>query len=198
MKKLIYNILILIIAMALFHQQSQGRVIEINLEKMTHTAGKIIAGKCIEVRKAFHPKYKNIKVTIVAFDVFDVIKGNVGKHLEFMLFGHSHEMPHVSKLITGDTVLLFLYPESEYGFTSSVGGDQGRFFVKVDELAGKPILVNVNNNEKLFNGLEMKTVEKIKNGISLLKKNHGFVDYEVFKRVVRSIMNRLEKDEANK
>ena len=197
MKRLIYTILILIIATVFFHHHSQGKVIEISLEKMTSTSGKIFTGKCMEVRKTFHPKYKNIKVTIVEFNVLDNIKGNEGNSLDVMFFGHSREMPQIAKLGKGDTVLLFLYPESQYGFTSLVGGDQGRFLVKVDELSGKPIFVNTLNKENLFKGLEIKTVEKI-DGISVLKKGYEFVDYEMFKQVVQSIMNRLENGEANK
>lgn len=192
MKKLIY-ILFILQAMFSYHQ-AEARVLEINLEKMTRLAGKIVAGECIDVQKGFHPQYPNVKVTFVELDIFDVIKGDVDARLKFMQFGHGIEMPHASKYQKGEKVLLFLYPESQYGFTSPVGDDQGKLSIKTDPVSGKPTFVYISNYGELFKDIDTRALEDTNGRVNLIDIEPGLLSYERFRQIIQSIIIKQEKD----
>lgn len=188
--KIIYSLLFIVMAILINHRV-EGKVIEINAEKMTRTAGKIVAGRCTGIQEGFHPEYTNVKVTFVELDVIDAIKGSVGVRLKFMQFGHDNEISHAPRYKIGEEILLFLYPESQYGFTSPVGGYQGKLSIKTDPVSGKPAFVKVLNKGKLLKDVEIKEAEAIKDDISPAGNISGLIRYETFRQIIEAIINKL-------
>ncbi len=183
MRKLIC--LAIVLTFLISYKHAAALDVDVNLEKMAIAAGKIFSGKCRDVKKGFHPQYKNVKVTFVEFDLFDSIKGASGPTIKFMQFGHGHQMPYASKFRTGEEALIFIYPKSQYGFTSAVGGNQGKFSITRDKDTGKPAFVNAFNQNSLFKGMDSKDIGDV--------NLSGNINYEVFLRAVRSIIEKHEK-----
>ncbi|MGR3317068.1 MAG: hypothetical protein ACUZ8O_01110 [Candidatus Anammoxibacter sp.] len=196
MKKIIYYLLFIVVVLG--HQIADGRVLEINLKKMTRSAGKIVAGECTSVKTGFHPEYSNVKVTFVNMELYDVLKGDDSTHLQFMKFGHGMKASHTAKYKKGEKFLLFLYPESQYGFTSSVGGAQGKLFITTDRDSGKPDFVEVLNKRNLFKGLYTKESEAINDNIDLTDNDSKLIKYETFRQAIRTIINNDKNGEGNK
>ncbi|MGR3218395.1 MAG: hypothetical protein ACUZ8H_01075 [Candidatus Anammoxibacter sp.] len=195
MKKKICSILF--IAVVMFgYQVADGRVLEVNLTKMVRSAGKIVAGKCTGVKNGVHPDYPNVKVTFVDIDLYDVLKGNGGKHLQFMQFGHGVSMTHSVKYKKDEKVLLFLYPASQYGFTSPVGGSQGKLSLTIDEVSGKPDFVKILNKKRLFKGMYNKKSAVITGDIDLTDNDSKLVKYETFRQTIRAIINNDKNKEG--
>jgi hypothetical protein len=124
----------------------------LDLPKMTELAGTIVTGRITKLRAGAHPRYRNIGVLHVTLKVSETLKGDRTPTLTFMQFtGRSlgnrngkglteaHPLPEMPSYRVGEEVVLFLYPPSEVGFTSPVGGAQGKFRVRREP--GQPVTV---------------------------------------------------------
>ena len=198
MRRWIYYYVLFIAITMLGHQIADGRVLETDLSNMTRMAGKIVAGQCTDVKQGFHPEYSNIKATFVDIDIHDVLKGDDVKHLQFMQFGHGITVQHAAKYKKDEEFLLFLYPESQYGFTSPVGGDQGKLFITTEHDSGKPALVKVLNKGKLFKGLAPNELEAINDNIDLTNNDSKLIKYETFRQTILTIIDKDKNGEGNK
>jgi hypothetical protein len=92
----------------------------------------------------------------------------------------------------GEEVLLFLYPESQYGFTSPVGAGQRKFVVGDDPVLKQRVLVNSVDNAHLFSTAD---AIRFKRALSpkeqmLLQRERGPAPYEEFLSLVRKLVER--------
>ncbi|MFN0119366.1 MAG: hypothetical protein ACKV2V_02575 [Blastocatellia bacterium] len=168
------------------------------LEEMTTGAGRIVHGRVADSRPGTHPQYSHIAVTFVTLEVIDMIRGNAARQVTFMQFGAeaarsggaSHNF-HLPRYLTGEEVVLFLYPESQYGFTSPVGEGQGKFLVSHDARTGRPALMNDRGNRDLFTALrteKMQTRLRLSSAErSLVTQQGGALDLEHFRSLVRKM-----------
>ncbi len=192
MKKLLFLALFLLIfTVFISHQKAEGRLLNVNLEKMTQIAGDIIAGKCVNVKPGFHPEYENVKVTFIEIETFDVIKGDGGHNFKFMQFGHGSEIAHLTKYKKNEKLLLFLYPKSRYGLTSPVGGAQGRLAIIPDLLTGKPKHVEVFNYKEFLKNANVRSLRHSENGATL-------IDYKILRNIIADSLNKSKKNGDNK
>jgi hypothetical protein len=115
------------------------------LADLTRAAGTIVVGRVVAVRAGSHPRYRHVPVTFVTVRVAETWKGQPGRTLTFMQFGHAAatELPlahtpgrmaiaRLGDLPTyaeGEEILLFLRRPSHAGLTSPVGGLTGRLGV---------------------------------------------------------------------
>lgn len=203
MKKFIFCCLFAMAVTAVnSYQHVEARMLEVNLQKMTGLAGRIVAGRCMGIEKGFHPEYPRVKVTFVEIDIFDTIKGSTKTRFKFMQHGHGYQMSHTSSFKEGEDILLFLYPESQYGFTSPVGGNQGKLSIGINSESGKPVTVSVLNSNKLFSGLDSNllsnTTENKYNNLKPGEKDAGLMNYDAFKSIILSVMNNTDDMEVNR
>jgi hypothetical protein len=116
---------------------------------MTREAGKVFYGKCLDVSVELDEN--NIPSTYARFQVVQGVKGTFdGEELLVKFHGAQREALKVREgesaivplktmtlsskaYLPGVDYLLFLYPESSLGFTSPIGGGQGRFEVLPDK-----------------------------------------------------------------
>ncbi len=144
-------------------------VLPLDLSHMTAQAGKVFTGKCLEISTELDEN--QIPVTYVRFQVQDGIKGvSDGEHVLVKFFGIRGEVRPFNegeKIIVplktisiglknyepGQDYLMFLYPESDLGFTSPVGAGQGQFQILVDEQGNKSVL-NPLGNQNLKDSLK--------------------------------------------
>lgn len=174
----------------------EGMVAQVSLEKMTRSAGKIVAGRCVGIKMGFHPQYQNVKATYVTLEVFDVLKGDVVPQLAFMQFGHGRETPETPSYKEGEEIVLFLYPESQYGFTSPVGGHQGRFELQTDPASGKRSLkINSSTISAILPDTESKKAIPLPDKDGLKPSNYYMnISYDDFRNLIKEILAQSEKE----
>ncbi|MFN7947318.1 MAG: hypothetical protein U0Z53_18350 [Blastocatellia bacterium] len=169
---------------------------QVNLNEMTAGAGRVVYGRISEVRSGVHPDYNHIAVLFVTLDVIEMLKGSATTRITFMQFagaaqGRTHNY-HLPKYAVGEEVVLFLYAESRYGFTSPVGEGQGKFQVSNDPRTGRPALLNERGNHLLFEPLKNETaMSRLKLNAAeraLITQQRGAADLDTFRSVVRKLV----------
>lgn len=167
----------------------------VNLNELTAGAGRIVHGRIAEVRRGVHPDYSHIAVTFVTLDVVETLKGAAAGRITFMQFagatqGQAHNY-HLPKYMVGEEVVLFLYPESRYGFTSPVGEGQGKFLVSNDLRTGRRALMNERGNQLLFEPLKTeKAMSRLKLSAAertMIAQSNGAADFDAFRSLVRKL-----------
>jgi hypothetical protein len=165
---------------------------------MTQQAGSIVAGRIVGLREGRHPQYHNIRVLYVTVQVNNMIKGDPTDRFTFMQFGGrataddgrktlsmAQTLPDLPAYRVGEEVVLFLYPPSNVGFTSPVGGAQGMFQIR--RQPGQPATVisdggnaSLEADGPLPSGL--KTDQQ-----NLLRHPGGTLSYKTFVGTVKSL-----------
>ncbi len=138
----------------------------VSLQQMTAQAGQIFVGRCVAV-EASHDE-RGLPATYVTFEILQSIKGVDSDQVTVKHFGwlrSTDSEPMLPDLAPGEAgivrtlrtvttpyryqpdeeVILFLYPESRWGFTSPIGYGQGLFRVSLDA-DGWPTVRNAYNN----------------------------------------------------
>jgi hypothetical protein len=163
-------------------------MVRTSLKEMAASAGTVVTGRVVEVREGRHPQYPNVKVAYITMAVEETLKGQANGQTQhtFMQFGGGvvriHELPGYR---VGEEVVLFLYPESQYGFTSPVGGSQGKFYVHADPQTGERVVTNELNNVRLFEGIKTAMLSPAERQI--VRSGSGPVNYRTFASLVRKL-----------
>lgn len=121
-------------------------VLPLDLASMTRQSQKIFVGRCLR-RETDLDEY-GIPATFVRFHIVQGLKGvTTGEEILVKQFGVSERPLYVREgekalvplrslsapgksYVVGREYLLFFYPESAWGYTSPVGGGQGRFEIQ--------------------------------------------------------------------
>ena len=128
----------------------------LRLQQMALKANRIFLGECLETQEDLDEF--GLPVTYVTFAVQQSFKGKIGSTVTIKQYGtspredfssvllgagphivSSHKGIQLPSFRQGEQVILFLYPDSEWGFTSPVGMGQGKFVVTEDEWGEKKV-----------------------------------------------------------
>lgn len=170
---------------------------QMNLSEITDQAGTIVRGQVVDIAIEPHPNFPNILTLKVVLFVSESISGTDGQQISFRVylpdgkFSKSAAKPGVrSDYRVGDELLLFLYPPSHYGLTSTVGGEQGRFRIVSD--GQRKVVANSLGNRGLFDGVETqaqaKGVQLTANQKMLVRQKEARVEVQAFVDVVRQLV----------
>jgi hypothetical protein len=159
-----------------------------NLDDLTQLAATILRGSVVSVAIEPHPQFSNIQTVTVTISVARVLKGESSKIFTFRQFvWDPREAAAAAGYRKGGELLLFLNPNSEYGLTSPVGLDQGRFRVLRDA-SGKAFAVNGRANFALFNQVLGKASSRglhfSRQAAVMMTAPHGKVPLESFEDAV--------------
>ena len=170
---------------------AQIMVRQVNLTYLTQRADVIVQGRVRSVHYEPLPGYPNIRTVRVTLDVQDMIRGPAGATYTFreiLLGPRSREGKRIYR--TGQSLLLFLPSPSQYGLSSPIGVEQGRFHI-AQEGKGKATIANEYGNAGLFKNVEK---EANKAGIKLTRSQSltaavesGPVDLGEFVSLVRRL-----------
>lgn len=132
-----------------------SRMRPVNLEEMVRLSGRIVQGRCVEVR--VEQDARAGAVTVVTLQVDRTVKGKADRKIEIRLTGGlgpggRPEVVGMPRFLVGEEVILFLHRESRLGLTSPVGLGQGKFVLRPDGRGGRAA-VNEFGNRALFRGL---------------------------------------------
>jgi hypothetical protein len=135
------------------YSQSGARTLPLGLDQLAEQADVIVHGYVTSAKLEPHPQLHNLNTIVVTLRVKDTYKGNAEKSFVFRQYlwdpAPQRELAEYGK---GQELVLFLGPVSEYGLTSPVGLEQGRFRVSTDKQK-RPLAVNGRGNFGLFHML---------------------------------------------
>lgn len=137
-----------IILFALCSQAHAAAVRELNLEGLCRSAGKIVWGVCTGVET-------QDRALVYTFKAHRLLKGDAAGTVTLRMHKAASRYARAPRFIAGQEVLLFLYPESDLGYSSPVGFGQGVFMV-ARTAGGEKTAVNTRDNCGLFKGMNME------------------------------------------
>jgi len=127
-----------------------ARTVPLSLQQLVERAQVIVRGHVVSARVEPHPQFQNLSTVVVVISVDETLKGSPGKSLEFRQYlwgGHGDKA--TLGYTKGQELLLMLNPVSQYGLTSPVGLEQGRFRIMRDS-SGAASAINGRGNLGLF------------------------------------------------
>jgi hypothetical protein len=144
--------------------QQGARTAQANLNQLVQGAHTILRGFVVSAKVEPHPQFSNLQTVVVTMQVSRVLKGEAATTYTFRQFvWDDRDLGNGAGYQKAGELLLFLNPVSQYGLTSPVGLEQGRFRVTRDA-KGKGSAVNGRGNIGLFQGVPAKASE---HGIAL-------------------------------
>lgn len=147
------SILVFLIAFLSISSAVAIKVKPLSLDKITSSAEYVFEGRCIDA-KTGKDEVTGMIVTWYTFEVISPVKGKLDKTFTFKQLGGDGESRSLSVPITkyekGEHMILFLYPKSEIGLTSSVGMNQGKFSINKIEGTDVQYVSNGMNGMTLF------------------------------------------------
>ena len=143
-----------------------------NLAQMTDEAASILRGKVISVRMGPHPQLTNLQTAVVTLQVDQVLKGQSAQTFSFRQYtwdfrGGARRTGYAA----GQNLLLLMTKPSQYGLSSPVGLEQGRFQIMADS-QGRLVATNGHGNAGLFTNM---TSDIQKRGIALSRSMSSLV-----------------------
>jgi hypothetical protein len=130
--------------------QSGARTTPVGLDQLVQRASVILRGSVVSANVEPHPQFSNLRTVVVTISVGKVLKGEPAKLYTFRQFlMDPRDAADAGGYRKGGELLLFLNPTSEYGLTSPVGLEQGRFRITHDG-KGQAFTANGQANLALF------------------------------------------------
>jgi hypothetical protein len=120
------------------------------------------------------------------------LKGKAATTLTFRQFiWDLRDKQDAARYLKGQELLLFLNPVSEYGLTSPVGLEQGRFRITRDR-TGKAYAANGRDNAGLFSGTEQRARAQhmklsVKAATVVQQTNPGPIPLDDMKQTIREL-----------
>ena len=138
------------------YAQHGARTLPLGLDQLTQEADVIVRGYVISTKFEPHPQLSNLTTVVVSMSVTETVKGTPRKSLVFRQYVWDvHDQLDTAEYRKGDELLLLLAPVSQYGLTSPVGLEQGRFQILRDK-KGQAVAVNGRGNFGLFDSVERR------------------------------------------
>ncbi len=138
----------------------------VNLPEMVQQADRIVVGRAVSEWTGRDEH--RFPATITTFEVTQVLKGGPLQRIEVKQLGVTKVQPDglatwiegMPRYQKGSEYLLFLSPNSIYGFTMPVGAFQGAFEIRLAG-PGKKAVLNGVNNANLLRGLEAEDLARL-------------------------------------
>jgi len=121
------------------------------IDQLTEEADVVVHGYVTATRTEPHPQLRNLNTIVVTLQVKDTYKGTAQKSLTFRQYvWDTNPQRELAEYGKHQELVLFLGPVSEYGLTSPIGLEQGRFRIYLDK-SKKVVAANGRGNVGLFN-----------------------------------------------
>jgi hypothetical protein len=125
------------------------------LDRLAREAQLIVRGRVTSTRVEPHPHLTNLTTLVVTLSVEETLKGPARRTMEFRQYiWDISDQRNAAGYTKGEELLLMLGPVSQYGLTSPVGLEQGRFRVVREK--GQATAVNGRGNLGLFQSVEQR------------------------------------------
>lgn len=139
----------LVLAASVASAQRGALVAPRSIDQLTQEAAVIVRGRVVSAKVEPHPTLRNLTTVLVTMNVEETLKGTSSKSLQFRQYiWDIRDQLDAARYAKGEELLLMLGPVSQYGLTSPVGLQQGRF--RIVRNATQSTAVNGNGNLRLF------------------------------------------------
>jgi hypothetical protein len=143
-----------------------------NLAQMTDEAATVVQGRVLSVRMEPHPQLTNLQTVVVTLQVDQVFKGQSAQTYTFRQYSWDYRgAARRTGYAPGQNLLLLMTKPSQYGLSSPVGLEQGRFQITTDS-EGRLVAANGHGNAGLFANM---TADVQKRGIALSRSMSSLV-----------------------
>ena len=166
---------------------------QVNLAYLTQRADVIVQGRVVGVRCEGLPGYPNVPTVRVTLEVERMLRGPALERYTFReMLRPMDQYRRAGKrgYVAGERLLLFLPAPSEYGLSSPLGREQGRFHIGRDQ-RGREVIANEFQNAGLFKNVPEKAEEL---GLSLSEDElrmtsvpQGIVELKDFLHLVQTL-----------
>ncbi len=151
----VVSLFVFLLAVPAFSQRG-AITAPVSLDQMTRRADRIVHGSVVSALVEPHPQLTNLSTVVITMQVQDTLKGKAATTLTFRQFiWDPRDEQDAARYLKGQELLLFLNPVSQYGLTSPVGLEQGRFRITRDR-TGRAYAANGRDNAGLFSGTEQR------------------------------------------
>ena len=163
-----------------------------NLAEMVDEAATIVRGHVISARVETHPQLTGLYTVVVTLKVEEVLKGEAGETFTFRQFiWDVRDRYDAASYRKGQRLLLLLIKPSQYGLSSPVGLEQGRFRILRDP-QGHEFAVNGVGNAGLFKDVAPALTKKnvqLTPALSTLVTEHrkGPIELKDLEDIVRAM-----------
>jgi hypothetical protein len=170
---------------------AQFMVLPTNLTYLAQRADIIVQGRVTEVRHECLPGYPNIPTVLVTLQVEKTLRGSTGSTYTFReIFLGLRSREGKQSYVVGQRLFLFLPSPSQYGLSSPVGIEQGRFHIAGGS-AGGAMIANEHGNAGLFKDVERDAnragIQLTRNQSRLAATKGGPVALDEFVGLVKSL-----------
>ena len=132
---------------------------QVNLAFLARRAEVVVQGRVVNVRYEGLPGYPNIPTVVVTVQVERMLRGPEGAQYTFCQWLVGREMYRgKGGYLPGQRLMLFLPSPSQYGLSSPLGHEQGRFKI-VPDARGQETIANGYGNAGLFKGVADNAAE---------------------------------------
>ncbi len=143
-------VLTLVVVATSLPLRAQFLMRQVNLAYLARRAGVVVQGRVVNVRYEGLPGYPNIPTVVVTVQVERMLRGPEGAQYTFRQWLMGREMYRgKGGYMVGQRLMLFLPPPSQYGLSSPLGHEQGRFKI-VPDARGQETIANGYGNAGLF------------------------------------------------
>lgn len=166
------------------------------LDQLVESSSTILRGHVISAVVEPHPQFANLQTVLVTISVGKVLKGEAPSTYSFRQFvWDPRDIADGASYRKAGELLLFLNPVSEYGLTSPVGLEQGRFRVTRDA-KGRAFAVNGRANFGLFDQVSAKTAARgvivSRQAEVMMAKPAGQVSLETLEETVTALAGKSQ------
>ena len=142
------------------------------LDQLVQESQVIVHGSVKSAIVEPHPKFSNLMTVLVTLHVQETLKGTAQKSVQFRQYiWDIRDQFNAAGYRKGQELLLLLGPVSQYGLTSPVGLEQGRFRITRDS-SGRESAINGRGNAGLFQQTEARAKAQ---GITLSPRQAALV-----------------------
>jgi hypothetical protein len=132
------------------YAQRGARTLPRGLDQLTQEADVILHGSVVSTKVEPHPQLKNLMTVVVSMKVSETLKGTPRKSFVFRQYiWDLRDQADAAQYYKGQELLLCMGPVSDYGLSSPVGLEQGRFRI-LRNAKGELTAVNGRGNAGLF------------------------------------------------
>jgi len=164
------------------------------LDQLVESSATILRGHVVSAVAEPHPEFANLQTVLVTISVIKVMKGQAPSIYTFRQFvWDPHDVADSAGYRKAGELLLFLNPVSQYGLTSPVGLDQGRFRVTRDS-KGRGFAVNGRGNFALFDQVSNKAgirgITLSRQAQTMMAKSGGLASLDALEETIAALVGK--------
>lgn len=154
------------------YSERTARTVPLAVDQLSQRAQTVVRGSITSAVVEPHPQFKNLLTVVVSMSVEQTLKGAPQKSFKFRQYiWDTRDRIGAAGYRKGEELLLLMGPVSQYGLTSPVGLEQGRFRILRDS-KGNVTAVNGRGNSGLFQAVEQRSRTQ---GVQLSSKTTALV-----------------------